>query len=206
MDWDVMDAELAAAADGDLPYDTRDGCYWSAWMDADRADRERMDAVAPKLGRCLDQYTDELAALNDTADRVAGRAAPLAWGFDDVAEHDAYRVALTRHPARDRTVIYDPLPRFVERFADGICEAIGPDALRNRILGKSLGRGWTHQYAVRRWDEEQDGWHEVLWAWTRAEDIDDMAAAYMEHTDAAADAAATVRDYRSRPHITTRLD
>ncbi len=196
MDRDALATELTRAADGDLPYDVDTGAYRSAWHDAPQYDRERVDAVSPALGRALDDYTDALDAMNAARTEIASRAVTLAWALPDlVEERDGYRLVLSRHPTRDRTVIYDPVGRFVERFEDGFREAVGPDALRSRMLGKALAQRPWYASHIRRWDDRYDGWAEVVWAWRTAEDI---PAVLRDRQDAQADAVDAADAGRAR--------
>lgn len=203
MDADALSAELAAVVDGDLPYDVDAAAYRSTWDGADRSDRERVSAVSPALCRALDDYTAALHGLNAVRDTISDRGDTLAWALDIVEEHpghpyrddgDGYRFVLSTHPTRDRTVVYEDVGRCVERFADGFQEAIGPDALRSRVLGKSMGRDWSYRHHLRRWDEEHEGWEEVLWAWRDAADVPALLDERDRYREEAADAAADALD------------
>lgn len=208
--------ELTAAAGRDLPYDITVGGYRSVWHDADHIDRERVDAVSPALRRHLDTYTDALDRLNKVRDEITEHGDVLSWGLPDLVETytdhpyrptwERYRFVLSRHPTRDRTVIYDPVGRFVERFEDGFRDAAHPTALRSRLLGKSIANDWSYRRHLRRWDDTSPGWHEVLWAWMEAEGIRELLVDREQVYETGVDAAYDAKDYLERPHVARVLD
>jgi predicted nuclease with TOPRIM domain len=135
---------------------------------------DRIEAYSPGLERSLREYEhleDELEKIQEDSYR---RLDELEWALPDPMTDEideTFSLSLTRHPTRDRTVIYTPLHRFIERFDD----AFQQDTFSNFRDRLDADTSDSFETYVSIWDRKYDGWDEVVWTWSRIADIDDIA-------------------------------
>ncbi|MDY6770936.1 MAG: hypothetical protein SV186_03190 [Candidatus Nanohaloarchaea archaeon] len=164
-------------------------------------DRQRVDAYSPKLARTLDTYREQYSQLERLQEQTYTELDELAWALPgemtDTID-DTFCFSLTRHPTRDRTVIYTPLHRFVERFDDAFQEETY-SAFRER-LDENASDSFETYFSI--WDEKHEGWDETVWVWSRIADIDEISdgreQTYEAMTATEGDLRAQVEDLASR--------
>lgn len=137
-------------------------------------DRDTIAAYSPALDRSLRRYERIEDELEDIRDQSYRRLEDLEWALPDAMTDeidDTFSFSLTRHPTRDRTVIYTSLERFIERFDDAFQEDTYSD-FRERLDADASDSFETY-FSI--WDRKHEGWDEVIWTWSRIADIDDLA-------------------------------